>query len=222
MLKPTTSHDHTLTAVDLAERFGPISLARIRHEPLPGHATEDDLFELSSHDDRLYELIDGTLVEKTMGNFETLLAVWLCGILDAFVLQHDLGLVTAPDGRFRLAPEQIRVPDLAFISWQRLPDRKIPYGSCFDCGFDLAVEIISPSNTRREMESKLEEYFAEGTRAVWYVYPLTREIHVFSSPTTCQVLHENDTLTGGEVLPGFELPLKNLFARLGKPDEGDE
>lgn len=88
----------TWTAAELVERLGPISLARIRYFPLPGQATEADLLEIASHDDRLYELIDGTLVEKTMGNVETLLAVWLITSLSNFVTKHDLGLITAPDG----------------------------------------------------------------------------------------------------------------------------
>ena len=215
MLKPHARHAPNWTAADLVERFGPIELARIRFDPPPGYATEADLLEIARRDDRLHELIDGVLLEKTVGNHETLLAAWLIRMLDAFVLAHDLGLVTAPDGRFRVMPEQIRVPDVAFIGWDRLPGRRVPDEPAFDCGFDLAVAIISPSNTKQEMDSKLAEYFEHGCRLVWYIYPKQREVHVFTSPVSRAVVAEGKTLTGGEVLPGFELPLVELFARLG-------
>jgi Uma2 family endonuclease len=120
-----------------------------------------------------------------------------------------------PDAMQRVAAEQIRLPDAAYYGWHRFPNRNIPAGSYLEVAADLAVEVISPSNTKREMTTKLQEYFSAGSRLVWYVYPQQREVHVFTSPDTCTVLPESETLTGGEVLPGFELSLSKLFSQFG-------
>jgi len=122
------------TAADLIERFGPIPLHRIRHDPPPGTATEDDV--------------------------------------------------------------------------GRIPDQAIA-----DLVPDLAIEVISRSNTREELERKLGEYFSAGVHLVWYVYPQTREVHVFTAVNQTFVLGEHDAMNGGDVLPGLLLPISDLFAQ---------
>jgi len=92
------------TAADLLDHFGPIPLHRIRHDPAPGAATEDDVVEIHLREDRLYELVDGVLVEKTAGTYESYLAVSLIEVLAAFVRKHRLGIVLGPDGMMRLSP----------------------------------------------------------------------------------------------------------------------
>jgi Uma2 family endonuclease len=77
---------------------------------------------------------------------------------------------------------------------------------------DLAVEVLSEGNTPREMEQKLQEYFTAGVRLVWYVDPVRQEVHVYTAPDQRKVLTADHTLHGGEVLPGFTLPLRQLFA----------
>ena len=79
---------------------------------------------------------------------------------------------------------------------------------------DLAVEVLSEGNTEGEMRRKLQDYFTAGVRLVWYIDPRTRTAAVYTSPEQCTVLGENDMLTGGDVLPGFELPLRELFAEI--------
>jgi Uma2 family endonuclease len=76
---------------------------------------------------------------------------------------------------------------------------------------DLAVEVLSEGNTAKEMSDKLADYFDAGVRLVWYIDPRDRTVQVFTRPDSPQVLHEHDTLTGGEVLPGFTLSLKEFF-----------
>jgi Uma2 family endonuclease len=204
------------TAVSLAASFGAIPLERIWTHPAPGEATEDDVVEICDHRDRLCELIDGVLVEKTVGYLESLLAVNFCRLLANFVREHDLGIVLGADGLTRLRPGQIRIPDAAFISWDRIPNRYLPEQPFWDRGLDLAVEVISHGNTSQEMNRKLADYFAAGVRAVWYVYPKSREVVVYSSPTQSVKLQENDTLDGSPVLPGFKLSLAELFGLPGK------
>jgi Uma2 family endonuclease len=202
----------TWTAVDLAERFGPIPLSRIRLNPAPGTATEEDVIELQSREDRLYELVDGILLEKTVGCYESYLAVLIAQLLGVFVRKNKLGIVLGADGAARLMPGLVRIPDVSFVSWNRLPGREVPRAPMLKGAPELAIEVISQSNTRQEMEGKLGEYFSAGVREVWYVYPDPQEIHVYQSRQQCVVLGPCDTLEGGEVLPGFRLPLEDLFA----------
>jgi Uma2 family endonuclease len=84
---------------------------------------------------------------------------------------------------------------------------------------DLAVEVLSEGNTRREMEQKLREYFSAGVRLVWYVDPVLQEVHVYTAPNQREVLTADHILRGGEVLPGFTLPVRQLFA---EPMEGPD
>ena len=112
----------------------------------------------------------------------------------------------------RLAPEMVRIPDASFISWSRLPDGKIPRTAIADLAPDLAVEVISRSNTHKEMDRKLLDYFNADVRQVWYVYPIQRQVHVFVNPEQSTQLGEQQTLDGGDVLPGFTLELARLFA----------
>jgi Uma2 family endonuclease len=119
---------------------------------------------------------------------------------------------------FRLQPEQIRIPDVAFVSKERFANRTPAPGAFWELGCDLAVEVISPSNTRREMERKLSDYFTAGVRAVWLVYPKTREVAVYSSPTNSVTLRGDDALDGGATLPGFSVPVAQIFAELQATD----
>ena len=203
------------TAVDLVERFGPVPLDRVRTNPPPGSATERDVIEIHDRENRLCELLDGTLLEKTMGSYESYLAVYLGHLLTTFVREHQLGIILGADGMVRLARGLVRIPDISFISWQRLPGRVFPREDIWSLAPDLVVEVISRGNTREEMDRKLADYFASGVRLVWYVYPATHEVRVYASPDQCITLGVQDALDGGDVLPGFQLPLATLFAPPG-------
>lgn len=207
----------TWTAADLVERFGAVLLSRIRHDPAPGTATERDVIEIHDREDRLYELVDGVLMEKTVGTYESYLAGVLTHLLWGFVREKDLGIVLPADGMMRLAPGLVRIPDVSFISWERLPGRKVPREPIADLSPDLAVEVISKGNTPEEMERKLADYFSAAVRQVWYVHHTPRrEVLVYSSPEECAVVSERESLHGGSVLPGFILPLERLFAEPGQ------
>jgi Uma2 family endonuclease len=202
------------TARDLVDRFGPIPLARICFDPFPGTATEQDVLELHEKTDRLFELVDGILVEKTVGFQESVLAAALIRVIGNWVAQHNLGAVAAPDGMMRLAPGLVRIPDVSFIAWEHLPNRQVPAAPIPNLAPDLAVEVLSPSNTPEEMSRKLREYFNAGVRLVWFVDPRSRTAEVYTGADQSVTLREADTLDGGAVLPGFRLPLRQLFAEL--------
>ncbi len=203
--------DQELTVADVLDLFGPIPAYRVRHQPAPGTATEQDVIDIALHEDRLYELVDGVLVEKTMGSYESYLANLLAYFLTGYVREHDLGYVLTTDGMARLAPGLVRIPDASFISWERLPDRRVPRDAIAKLAPDLAVEVLSKGNSKKEMTRKLADYFAAGVRLVWYVDPKNATVQCFTSPQDSVLVKAPGSLDGGDVLPGFSLPLKTLF-----------
>lgn len=165
--------------------------------------------------DFLYEVIDGQIKElPPMGRYANTIASFLVGTLWNFVHPKDLGLVLA-ETLFRLSTQRSRRPDVAFVAKARLPARVDADGGDppeFECSPNLAIEVISPSNTALEIETKRHEYFAAGVELVWVVYPNQRTIHVYDSLTTCRILNERDELDGGKVLPGFKVKIADLFS----------
>jgi Uma2 family endonuclease len=124
--------------------------------------------------------------------------------------QHDVGIVVGADGPLRLRPGLVRLPNVSFVSWDRLPSRHYPKAPIPD----LAVEVLSEGNTPKEMERKLGEDFQVGVRLVWLVDPDTRTVRVFTGADQSILLDTDQMLDGGDVLPGFALPLAQLFARV--------
>jgi Uma2 family endonuclease len=209
----TTIRSAPETLADLHQRLGGVPLERIRCQPAPGTATEDDVLLRPNGEKRLFELVDGVLVEKPMGFYEAVLAAILLRLLSEYLDEHDLGVVSGADATMRLAPGLVRLPDVAFISWQRFPNQRLPSEPVPGVAPDLAVEVLSQGNTEAEMERKLREYFAAGVRLVWYLDPETRTVRVYNSPAEVTKLGEEETLEGGEVLPGFRLPIREWFER---------
>lgn len=206
----------TENLADFLEQLGNVPLSRIRVRSPLGTATEQDVLDIYARERRLYELVDGILVEKAMGFEESCLAATLILFLQGFVRPQNLGLVTAPDGMVRLSSGLVRIPDVSFLSWDRIPGRRMPRKPIPDLCPDLAVEILSTSNTMAEMLRKCREYFAAGTRLVWLIDPVARTVAVYTAPDQAIVLDESQTLNGGDVLPGFALPLRDLFAELDR------
>ena len=202
---------------DLLKHFGGIAPERIRLHPYPGTATERDVTRLNDHEDRLYELVDGVLVEKVMGLPESFVAVEIIGRLSNFVRERRLGIVTGEGGTLRLMPGLVPIPDVAFISWDRLPGKTVPAEPIPDLAPDLAVEVLSEGNTKAEMERKLKDYFFYGVRLVWYIDVKKRTADVYTSPDQGVALTEGQDLDGGDVLPGLHLPLRELFTLLAPP-----
>ena len=171
MTSASTSTAVIETLADLLEQLGGITPDRVRFRPAPGTATEEDMLAIHDREGRLYELVHGVLVEKAMGLRESLLAIALASLLRGFVRPRNLGIVTGADGMMRLFPGLVRIPDVAFISWDRLPNRRVPTEPLPDVAPDLAVEVLSAGNTVREMARKRQDYFAAGVQVVWQVDP---------------------------------------------------
>ncbi len=207
----------TLTPIDtlaqLLERLGSISPARVRFRPPPGTATQQDVLDCDKGEKRLCELVEGVLVEKAMGYYESRLAAVLLSLLEAYCQEHNRGIVLGADATTALGPGLIRLPDVSFVSRRRLPGGKIPREPIPNLAPDLAVEVISQGNTPQEMERKLREYFAAGVKLVWYVYPQTRTVRVYMAQERMLELGEDQTLHGGDLLPGFSLQIRDWFRR---------
>lgn len=200
------------TIAELLDRLGDIPASRVRLHPWPGTATEDDLLAVQEHEPRICELIDGVLVEKTVGIHESMLAVLIGHFLLEFVRPRNLGMVAGADGAVRMETGQVRVPDVAFYRLDRLPSKLARLSPIPEIWPDLAIEVLNKSNTAREMTRKLNENFAAGTELVWYVDPKTKTVRVYTEPECFLTLDITDTLDGGLVLPGFTLPVRSIFS----------
>ena len=146
-----------------------------------------------------------------MGYEESDIAGLILTALNIFVRPRKLGIVTGPDGTIKLFAGLVRIPDVAFASWDRFPGRKRPKVAIPSLAPDLVVEVLSKGNTRAEMNRKLGEYFDAGVRLVWLVDPRKKTVRVHTSVEQAVVLKEGQSLDGGDVLPGFTLSLKELF-----------
>lgn len=204
------------TMADLLDRLGNISPERILMRPAPGTANEKDAVLTNDRFDHLCELIDGVLVEKPMGFYESRLAVVLSHLLETYLSSRNLGFVLGTDAMLQYEPGQIRMPDVSVFLWHRFPGRILPTGAILRMTPDLAVEVLSPTNTVKEMDRKLRELFAGGAKLVWHVDPVERAVQVFTGVDESTMVNESQTLDGGNVLPGFSLPLRELFTRAGQ------
>jgi Uma2 family endonuclease len=132
-------------------------------------------------------------------------------LISGHVNLRKMGIVTSPDGMMRIRSDRIVIPDVAYISFEHLPNGRIPHEHIPSLVPDLAVEILSDGNTREEMAIKLREYMGAGTRMVWYVDPRTRSVDVHRASQQVVHLTGSDMLSGGEVLPEFETSLAAIF-----------
>ncbi len=179
--------------------------------------TADELLVMPHRDehgnDCLLELIRGEVRRiSPTGITHGVVCTRIAGDLRSFVEANDLGVVCGAETGFILErdPDTVLGADAAFISHERLatvenPDKFGPFAP------DLAVEVLSPGNRPGEIAEKVALYFAGGARAVWVFNPKKRTAAVYASPSDVQILGEEDTLDGGEVLPGFTLDLAKLF-----------
>jgi Uma2 family endonuclease len=163
---------------------------------------------LPENHDRLFELIAGEIVEVTSNPLSSNIAAIVGTFMGLFVLQHNLGHVTGADGGYKVVAERY-IPAVGFISYQRQPI--LPHESGYIPNApDLAVEVLRPATLETDMSIKIANYLAAGT-VVWRVKPLEQQIAVFVPGAPVKILAINDVLDGGDVLPDFKLPLKDIF-----------
>ncbi len=174
-----------------------------------------DLLKLPDGD--RFELVNGELVEKSMGWESSRIGFRMARFLDNHCDPNQLGWVNGPDAAYQCYeaafpddPDRIRKPDVSFIRLERLPPDERPEGYC-EIVPDLVAEVVSPNDTYYEVREKTEEYLRAGVRLVWVVDPHTRSVQVHRADGSTEELHETQELTGEAVVPGFRLSVGELF-----------
>ncbi|MFO0821830.1 MAG: Uma2 family endonuclease [Gemmataceae bacterium] len=161
-----------------------------------------------------YEIIDGVKVElPPMSADSQMLGSRLARHLSNFGIATDLGeACTEILFKLPLKKDRNRKPDVAFVAYSRWPKGKpLPSTNVWNVLPGLCVEVVSPNDLADEIETKINEYFEAGVTLVWVVYPRQERFYVYDSPAQVRRLTRSDTLDGGVVLPGFQLPLTELF-----------
>jgi Uma2 family endonuclease len=164
--------------------------------------------ELPENRDKLFELIDGERVQKMASFKPSQIAMRIGYYFNASVIPSGIGYITGADGSYILSEKDEFMPDVAYISKQRLPhppEREVLGAP------DLAVEVKSPSDSKRQMRLKAEAYLRFGTQLVWLVFADEKVIEVYVPEQDVMVFTIEDTLDGGAVLPGFKLAVKDIF-----------
>ena len=166
-------------------------------------------------DPPFFEIIDGQIVETPpMSSYAVRIANILAYQINSHTDKRDLGeAIVEQIFNLRLPMDRNRRPDVGYVSYARWPkDRPQPTeGDIWDVVPDLMVEVISPSDKAEELVTKIREYFEAGGRQVWVIYPRERLGYLYDSPTKLRIITDRENLTGGDVIPGFELPLARLF-----------
>jgi Uma2 family endonuclease len=161
-----------------------------------------------------HELVEGELVEvMSTGFIHGIVAQRIGRFIGNFADENNLGEVTASETGFVLEENTYRGADCAFISNENLEKYGYPQGF-FPTSPDIAIEVVSPSNTSDEMLQKVNLYLKNGSRLVWLIYPKLKMITVYRQNNVVNLLREPDTLEGEDVLPNFSLSLEKLFANL--------
>jgi Uma2 family endonuclease len=176
--------------------------------------TDEEFMALPDDGDR-YEIVNGELVN--MGNSGIAhgnLCAFLAGTLALYVRPRKLGVTCDSSTAFKMKSGNKRSPDISFIAKERLKGlKKLPKGF-FEGAPDLAIEVLSPSNTFEEIHSKLVEYFESGCKLAWVINADEESVLVSRKPQPEKLLKITDTLDGEELIPGFTLAIAELFTEL--------
>jgi len=167
-------------------------------------------FEQMKFDDAHVELVRGEIIEMTpAGGNHGEIALAIGALIRTFVTQHQLGKTYAAETGFILShnPDTVRAPDVGFI----VAARARSYESFVDGTPDLAVEVVSPGDSHEEVQQKVLDYLNAGTKMIWIIQPRTRTITVHRSLKDVYTLTEDDALDGADVLPGFSVPVQDIF-----------
>ncbi|MBN2305050.1 MAG: Uma2 family endonuclease [Anaerolineae bacterium] len=167
----------------------------------------DQFVNLPENADRLYEFIGGEIVEVPSNPYSSQIAARVLVELGIFLKGKDLGHLTGEAGGYMVSGERY-APDVAFLRKARQPELvKTGYNPTSP---DLAVEVVSPTDTGRKLSIKISNYLAAGV-TVWVIYPEDREIVVHRPGEAARILTADDMLDGGDVLPGFEVTVSDIL-----------
>ena len=173
--------------------------------------TAEDL-ECMEDDGWRHELIRGELIQIPLGSFlHSKIAAWIGTLLSVHVCAQRLGDVTGANGGYILSrnPDVVVAPDAAFVRADRLPEEFPTY---LELAPDLVVEVVSPSDRMNDVTDKVMLYLDAGTQLVWVVQPRFKTVTVHYPDRTTKTFTSADELDGGDVLPGFQLRVSDLFS----------
>ncbi len=209
------------TVADMLVQLGDVSPRRVHMSPTPGWATEEDLLAFQARSGRICELVDGVLVEKIMGAPESLLAGFILHLFWQYLEVHDLGIALAPDGLLRILGRQICARTFRSSAGRSLPTGRFRANRFSPWCRTWRSRFFHPA-TRKVRWRKLRDYFAAGVQRVWYIDPSTRTARAYTAENDGVEFGIGGVLSAGDLLPGFELSLARLFAKLdhGAGDEG--
>ena len=174
--------------------------------------TEKALERLVCKTDKRYELVNGQPKEKISGGMEhSFIAASLGGEVEIYVVSQKLGVTLEASAAYRMRSGNILKPSVSFVAKDRLTEKRLSI-KAFEGAPDLAVEVISPTDIWWEIMQKLDEYFSSGCRLVWLISPLDQRVLVYRHDQRSQILELGDLLDGEEVVPGFSMPVADLFA----------
>ena len=166
------------------------------------------LEEFLANDYKSYEYVKGELVPMSMPTMEHgEISTNIVTLLNNYVRQHQLGRIYTAETTFQIG-ESGRKPDIAFLSQERLPENR---RQASPIPPDLAIEVVSPSDTVYNVVEKALEYLNAGTRMVWVIEPIAKTVTVYRAPDDIKFLTQNDTLTGEEVVEGFQCAVTDIF-----------
>ncbi len=175
----------------------------------------DEAFMALPDDGDRYEVVNGELIKMGNSGMEHgNLGTFLGGALEFYVRPRKLGATFDSSTAFKMKSGNKRSPDISFAAKERLKGlKKLPKGF-FDGAPDLAIEVLSPSNTFEEIHGKLVEYFESGCRLAWVINPDEESVLVYRKPQPEKLLKITDSLDGEEIVPGFSLAIAELFTEL--------
>jgi len=173
----------------------------------------DEQLEALPQDGYKKELLDGRIITTPVHATHGAFCVRLSSILFYFVERHGLGKVYYSSTGFRLSEKVLLSPDISFVSNATLKKILVRPDKFLLGAPDLAIEVLSPSDRMKEVYRKLDLFFEHGTRMAWLVDWKKEQIHIYTTDQITALTRPQDTLTGGEVLPGFKCQLRRLFPK---------
>ena len=172
-------------------------------------ATPEDMMH-APRDGNKYELIGGEITMAPAGMYHELIAGELFYRLKIYLSQNRLGQLYTSSAGFKLTNQDLLSPDVSFVSNARLPGGRTPIGFGTFAP-DLAVEIVSPSDSLFDVEAKADLYLQNGTRMVWVINPRSRRATIYRPAQRIRVIQDDEALDGEDVLPGFSVTLADVL-----------
>ena len=180
----------------------------ITHDSLPPEIPKMTLEEFLESDLEGYEYIKGELIPMPPTSVEHgKISAKLTMYLGVHISENQLGYISVSGAGFQVG-ERILIPDIAIISTDRIP---VDLSKASPVPPDLAVEVVSPSDTLRRIQEKVFAYLEAGTQLVWVLEPLSKTVTIYRAETDITTLTRNDTLSGEEVVEGFTCQVAELF-----------